>query len=219
MTFRAVIANDFSHSNEGDLVPGQYVPVRMVLGERQDALLVPKPALIETQAGQQVYVVDKDNKVVSRTVEVGQAYKDQWVIEERRRARRAGDRRGPAEGARRARWSTPSRRSRRQARPRALEDAMTGTEMAARSTFRALGLTLGLPMTAALSLLGCNTVDSAAEATMAEQRLARPAAIVVQEFAISPDAPEPSAGRRQRSPATTPSRRPSNSANSWQRIW
>jgi RND family efflux transporter MFP subunit len=81
LTFRAVIANDFAHSNEGDLVPGQYVPVRMVLGERQGALLVPKPALLETQAGQQVYVVDKDNKVVSRTVEVGQPYKDQWVIE------------------------------------------------------------------------------------------------------------------------------------------
>jgi membrane fusion protein (multidrug efflux system) len=80
VTFRAVIANDFSHSSEGDLVPGQYVPVRMVLGERPDALLVPKPALLETQAGQQVYVVDKDNKVVSRKVEVGQPYEDQWVI-------------------------------------------------------------------------------------------------------------------------------------------
>lgn len=81
LTFRAVITNDFAHSNEGDLVPGQYVPVRMILGERQGALLVPKPALLETQVGQQVYVVDKDNKVVSRTVEVGQPYKDQWVIE------------------------------------------------------------------------------------------------------------------------------------------
>jgi RND family efflux transporter MFP subunit len=80
VTFRAVIANDFSHSNEGDLVPGQYVPVRMILGERPDALLVPKPALVENQAGQQVYVVDKDNKVVTRTVEVGQPYEGQWVI-------------------------------------------------------------------------------------------------------------------------------------------
>jgi membrane fusion protein, multidrug efflux system len=80
LTFRAVIANDFSHSSEGDLVPGQYVPVRMVLGERPDALLVPKPALLETQAGQQVYVVDKDNKVASRTVVVAQPYKGQWVV-------------------------------------------------------------------------------------------------------------------------------------------
>lgn len=66
--------------------------------------------------------------------------------------------------------------------------------MAARSTIRALGLTLGLPVAAALSLLGCNTVDSTADATMAEQRMARPAAIVVQPFAISPDGAAPAAG-------------------------
>lgn len=80
LTFRAVIANDFSHSREGDLVLGQYVPVRMVLGEQPDALLIPKPALLETQAGQQVYVVDEDNKVAVRTVEVAQPYKDQYVV-------------------------------------------------------------------------------------------------------------------------------------------
>ena len=51
-----------------------------VLGERPDALLIPKPALLETQAGQQVYVVDKDNKVASRTVEIGQPYEGQWVV-------------------------------------------------------------------------------------------------------------------------------------------
>ena len=66
--------------------------------------------------------------------------------------------------------------------------------MAARSTSRALGLTLGLPVMAALALLGCNTVDSAADATMAEQHMERPAAIVVQPFAISPDAAAPASG-------------------------
>lgn len=66
--------------------------------------------------------------------------------------------------------------------------------MAVRSTFHALGLTLGLPVAAALSLPGCNTVDSAADSTMAEQQMARPAAIVVQPFAISPDAAAPPAG-------------------------
>jgi membrane fusion protein (multidrug efflux system) len=80
LTVRAVVPNDFAHGNEGILVPGQYVPVRVILAEQPDALLVPKPALIETQAGEQVYVVDKDNKVAARKVEVGQAYKDQWVI-------------------------------------------------------------------------------------------------------------------------------------------
>ena len=49
-------------------------------GRAAGALLIPKPALLETQAGQQVYVVDKDNKVATRTVEVGQPYEGQWVI-------------------------------------------------------------------------------------------------------------------------------------------
>ena len=80
LTFRAVIPNDFSHSEEGDLVPGQYVPVRMVLGEQPDAVLMPKAALIETQAGQHVFVVDKDNKIVSKNVVIGQPFKDQWVV-------------------------------------------------------------------------------------------------------------------------------------------
>jgi membrane fusion protein, multidrug efflux system len=80
LTFRAVIANDFTHTREGDLVAGQYVPVQMVLGQQPDALLIPKPALLETQIGQHVLVVDKDNKVVTRKVVVGQPYKDQWVI-------------------------------------------------------------------------------------------------------------------------------------------
>lgn len=77
---RAIVPNDFRYGNEGDLVAGQYVPVRVILGERPDALLIPKAALVETQAGQQVYVVDKDDKVDSRNVVVGQPYKDQWVI-------------------------------------------------------------------------------------------------------------------------------------------
>lgn len=80
LTVRAVVPNDFTHSKEGMLVPGQYVPVRMILGERSDALLIPKSALMQTQAGDQVLVVDKDDKVASRKVEVGPAYQGQWVI-------------------------------------------------------------------------------------------------------------------------------------------
>jgi membrane fusion protein (multidrug efflux system) len=82
LTFRAVIANDFSHSREGDLVPGQYVPVRLIVGEQPDALLIPQVALLENQVGQQVLVVDKDNKVESRTVTIGAAFKNQWVVKD-----------------------------------------------------------------------------------------------------------------------------------------
>ena len=61
-------------------MPGQYVPVRVILGEQPDALLIPQAALMQTQAGDQVLVVDQDDKVASRKVEVGPAYQGQWVI-------------------------------------------------------------------------------------------------------------------------------------------
>ena len=80
LTVRAVVPNDFTHGKEGMLVPGQYVPVRMILGERSDALLIPKSALMQTQAGDQVLVVDQDDKVASRKIEVGPAYQGHWVI-------------------------------------------------------------------------------------------------------------------------------------------
>jgi RND family efflux transporter MFP subunit len=80
LTVRAVVPNDFTHGKEGMLVPGQYVPVRMILGERSDALLIPKSALLQTQAGDQVMVVDKDDKVEVRKVELGPAYQGQWVV-------------------------------------------------------------------------------------------------------------------------------------------
>jgi membrane fusion protein (multidrug efflux system) len=50
------------------------------VGEDPKTLLVPGAALVQSQIGTQVYVVNKDNKVESRTVEVGQAYKQQWII-------------------------------------------------------------------------------------------------------------------------------------------
>jgi hypothetical protein len=53
------------------------------------------------------------------------------------------------------------------------------------------GRAFALALAPGLALVGCNTVDDTAEATMARQEVARPAAIVVQEFAISPDAPMP----------------------------
>jgi membrane fusion protein, multidrug efflux system len=81
LTVRAVVTNDFSQGRDRALVPGQYVPVRVILGEQPDALLIPQAALMQTQAGNQVLVVDQDDKVASRKVEVGPAYQGQWVIE------------------------------------------------------------------------------------------------------------------------------------------
>jgi RND family efflux transporter MFP subunit len=80
LEFRAKFPNPFDVAAQIALIPGQYVPVVMTVGEDPDTILVPGPALVESQVGTQVYVVNKDNKVESRTVEVGQAYKQQWII-------------------------------------------------------------------------------------------------------------------------------------------
>ena len=77
---RAVFPNPMEHQAQITLIPGQYVPVILTVGEDPNTLLVPGPALVQSQVGTQVYVVNKDNKVESRTVEVGQAYKQQWII-------------------------------------------------------------------------------------------------------------------------------------------
>ena len=62
------------------LFQGQYAPVRLILGENPDALLIPETALVETQAGTHVFVVGKDNKVESIKVVAGSSYKQQRVI-------------------------------------------------------------------------------------------------------------------------------------------
>ena len=82
VTVRAVFPNKHIGTGDYDLIPGQYAPVRLILGENPDALLIPETALVETQAGTNVFVVGKDNKVESRKVVAGSSYKQQRVINE-----------------------------------------------------------------------------------------------------------------------------------------
>jgi RND family efflux transporter MFP subunit len=78
---RGIIANKKDQAvGDYDLIPGQYAPVRLILGEDPAALLIPQPALVESQIGRQVFVVNADNQVESRSVEIGRGYQGQWVI-------------------------------------------------------------------------------------------------------------------------------------------
>jgi membrane fusion protein, multidrug efflux system len=63
---RATIANA-----DRALLPGQYVNIRLLVGEQPDALMVPQVALGSGQMGKYVYVVDQ-GKVGMRLVELGQ---------------------------------------------------------------------------------------------------------------------------------------------------
>ena len=64
------------------LRPGQFAKVRVLMDTEKDALLVPQRAVGELQGNYQVAVVDADNTVKIRNVEVGERYGDLWVIRE-----------------------------------------------------------------------------------------------------------------------------------------
>lgn len=67
--------------NPGNILrPGQYGRVRAVTEVRKGALVVPQRAVTELQGSYQVAVVQSDDKVAIRSVEVGQRIDSMWVI-------------------------------------------------------------------------------------------------------------------------------------------
>jgi membrane fusion protein, multidrug efflux system len=68
-------------ANPGNVLrPGGYGKVRAVIRVEPDALLVPQRAVTELQGGYQVAVVDDEDKVSIRSVNVGDRVGSQWVI-------------------------------------------------------------------------------------------------------------------------------------------
>jgi membrane fusion protein (multidrug efflux system) len=64
------------------LRPGGYGKVRAVIRTQLGALLVPQRAVSELQGGYQVAVVDDQNKVNIRTIQVADRVGNQWVVAE-----------------------------------------------------------------------------------------------------------------------------------------
>lgn len=62
------------------LLPGTYVNLRLALGERHDAFLVPQPAVQRDITGTYVLVVGKDGKVAHRNVTTSGTHGVDWVI-------------------------------------------------------------------------------------------------------------------------------------------
>ena len=73
---RAKFAN-----GDGSLVPGMFVSVRVAASQDRRVLLVPDRAVGFDQSKKFVYVVDADNKVTYRPVELGKTVGDQRVVE------------------------------------------------------------------------------------------------------------------------------------------
>ena len=64
----------------GSLLPGEYVKLRLIVDRLANAIVVPAPAVVETNTGPVVYVVDGDGKVALKRVEAGQTHEGLRVI-------------------------------------------------------------------------------------------------------------------------------------------
>jgi membrane fusion protein (multidrug efflux system) len=74
MTVRATFDNP-----EGLILPGQFVRATVSGARRPDAIVVPQTAVSQAQNGMYVFVVENGVARI-RTVEVGDWYKDGWII-------------------------------------------------------------------------------------------------------------------------------------------
>lgn len=69
-------------NKEAALRPGGFGRVRIKIGDNENALLVPQPAVIEVQSDYMIIVVTPENKAVFRPVKVGDRVGPNWVITE-----------------------------------------------------------------------------------------------------------------------------------------
>jgi membrane fusion protein (multidrug efflux system) len=85
VTLRAVFPNP-----DRDLLPGMYVRAVIEEGVMAQALLVPQQAVTRNARGEaQALVVDKDEKVALRAIELDRAMGGDWIV---RQGLAAGDR-------------------------------------------------------------------------------------------------------------------------------
>jgi len=64
------------------LRPGQFGRVRLAASTVQNALLVPQKAVTQMQSANVVYIVDQNNKVVLRTVTLGERVGQDYIVTE-----------------------------------------------------------------------------------------------------------------------------------------
>lgn len=65
---------------EQALLPGQFVRIRLLTGQREGVFLVPQPAVIQTEQGPLVMLAGPENKVAPRPIKAGDWHGKDWVI-------------------------------------------------------------------------------------------------------------------------------------------
>ncbi|AZQ64667.1 efflux RND transporter periplasmic adaptor subunit [Flammeovirga pectinis] len=63
------------------LRPGQFAKVKSVIDVVENGMIIPQRCVTEFQGEYFVYVVNRENKVERRSVELGTTYKDYWVVD------------------------------------------------------------------------------------------------------------------------------------------
>ncbi len=75
ITLRAEVPNP-----KGELLPGLYVRVRLEQAQVANAITLPQQAVTRTQQGDKITVVGADGKLSQRTVKIGPARNNQWIV-------------------------------------------------------------------------------------------------------------------------------------------
>jgi len=70
---------EFDNPRE-QLLPGQFVTVRIAAGKRDNVSLVPQAAVVQTEKGYLVFVIDAEGKAQARPVKTGDWIGSDWVI-------------------------------------------------------------------------------------------------------------------------------------------
>ncbi len=67
-------------NKDGRLLPGQFVRIRLLVGERKGVFLVPQAAVMQTEQARLVMLADADNKVAPRPVVTAEWQGKDWVV-------------------------------------------------------------------------------------------------------------------------------------------
>ena len=66
---------------QGELLPGQYLRVRVIAGTEQ-AIVVPQTAVMQNETGRFVWIAGADGKAAPRSIRAGQWLGEGWVVHE-----------------------------------------------------------------------------------------------------------------------------------------
>ena len=67
-------------NSEGQLLPGQFVRVRVMTGMREGVFLVPQSAVVQTEQANLVMTADAENKVAPRPIQTAEWQGRDWVV-------------------------------------------------------------------------------------------------------------------------------------------